>query len=111
MSVRGSSGSPRACSGLMYSGVPRMWPVAVEPAVASGPNCLAIPKSMSRTMPRASRMMFAVLRSRWMTPMLWMAWSPAATWRHTSKASVGSSRPRAWTRFLRSVPSISSIEM
>ena len=67
MSLRKSIFSPRACSGLMYSGVPITRPVAVAEA-ASPPHSFAMPKSISRTWPRASRMMFGVFRSRWMMP-------------------------------------------
>ena len=36
MSVRRSTGLPRACSGLMYAAVPRMTPTAVPPLVMVG---------------------------------------------------------------------------
>src|SRR5216684_2763788 len=81
MSLRKSILSPRPCSGLMYSGVPMIWPVAVRlPPVPSSLPSLAMPKSMRRMTPLASRMMFGVLRSRWMMPTSWMAWRPSASW-------------------------------
>ena len=63
----------------MYSGVPIDLPGGRGQAPRDS-ICVAMPKSMRRTMPRASRMMFGVLRSRWMTPASWMAASPSAIW-------------------------------
>ena len=90
MSERWSILSPRHCSGLMYSGVPMIWPVLVSPpppVLRSAPPILAMPKSISRTRPLLSRMMFEVLRSRWMMPTSWIACRPSAVWIATSKAS------------------------
>ena len=87
MSERESIFSPRHCSGLMYSGVPMTEPVMVRPPVPVSSAPLAMPKSMRRTTPLASRMMFGVFRSRWMIPTSWMACRPSATWMLMSKAS------------------------
>ena len=48
MSLRPSiAGSPLACSGLMYSGVPTTNPVCVIPGSSSSQQARAIPKSAS----------------------------------------------------------------
>ncbi len=96
----------------MYSGVPMRVPVAVTvapPVVA--PCCFAIPKSITRTTPRRSRMRFAVLRSRWTTPTSWMARRPSATWRVALQASAGDSPPPSRARRARFSPSTSSMQM
>jgi hypothetical protein len=89
MSVRRSTSSPRACSGLMYIALPRMLPAPVAPAVAvvamavramrgavavgavagstprsASRRTLAMPKSSTFTIPVAVSMMFRGLRSR-----------------------------------------------
>jgi hypothetical protein len=83
MSVRASSGSPRICSGLAYSGVPDI--AHRDVAVSSR---IARPKSASTTRPPASTRMFAGFTSRWMTPAS-CAWARA---RATSSASRAASR-------------------
>ena len=71
-----------ACSGLMYAGVPIIWPYEVN-RVFSVSLCsvaLATPKSMILTtgVPSLSvTITFDGLMSRWMTPLwcaCWMAW-------------------------------------
>ena len=75
------------------------------------PHSLAMPKSINRTVPRASRMMLGVFRSRWMTPTSWMAARPSATWSAVRRAS-SAGRPPPWrSTWRRSTPSIISIEM
>src|SRR5438045_3520859 len=50
MSTRGSRGSPRACSGAMYSGVPHTRPATVSvPVSLPGSWILAMPKSRTLT--------------------------------------------------------------
>ena len=83
MSVRRSTGRPRACSGLMYAGVPKIAPgrVTIEPVpvamsaaaparveAAGGSSVLAMPKSSTLTMPSGRTFTFAGLRSRWTIP-------------------------------------------
>ena len=89
MSVRLSSGSPRACSGLMYAAVPsRPWEfTVVAPLVAASRSrsgalsalAFASPKSSTLTMPSAVILMLAGLRSRWMKPFSCAASSARAT--------------------------------
>ena len=78
MSVRLSTGLPRACSGDMYAAVPRITPAAVPRAVSVGEfeiegveeplaslsKIFARPKSRSLTRPSGVTLMFAGLRSR-----------------------------------------------
>ncbi len=55
-------------------------------AVASTPSTatrFAMPKSIRRTVPEGSSMMFEVFRSRWMMPTACMASSPSAIWMPT----------------------------
>ena len=98
----------------MYSGVPMIWPALVSPApvLRSAPSTFAIPKSISRTSPRLSRMMLVVLRSRWTIPTSWIACSPSAIWIARSNPSSGLRQPpRSRASCFRSVPSTNSIEM
>ena len=62
-----STFSPLACSGLMYDGVPTMWPLWVS-AAASWRTSLAMPKSISLTAREPSSMTLDVFRSRWTMP-------------------------------------------
>jgi hypothetical protein len=110
-SLRKSTFSPRACSGLMYSGVPTTTPNAVAPSVASRFASFAMPKSISRTRPRSSIMMLGVFRSRWMIPASWMASSPSAIWMAIWKASPAGSAPRRSSTWRRSTPLMNSIAM
>ena len=76
MSVRSSTGWPRACSGLMYAAVPMTGPSPLPPSLAPGafvgsgdepspPTVLARPKSRTFTTPSRVIVMLAGLRSRW----------------------------------------------
>src|SRR5260221_371780 len=56
-------GTGRACSGLMYTGVPRMAPSRVRSEFRSARR--ARPKSVSRGRPRSSIRIFEGFRSRW----------------------------------------------
>ena len=69
---------PRACSGLMYAGVPAITPSrvgalvtvgAVPAASGSGAIAFARPKSSTFTVPATVSLMLAGLRSRWMIPL------------------------------------------
>ena len=79
ISARLSTLSPRACSGLIYPGVPRIMPSAVTP---SGASCeardLARPKSKTLTEPSGLSLMLAGFRSRWTMPCSCAASSAAA---------------------------------
>jgi hypothetical protein len=81
-SLRGSSSSPRACSGDMYAMVPTVAPglvrcrrvaSAVAPAAATASSrsraSLAKPKSNTFARPREVMKMFAGLMSRWTMPL------------------------------------------
>ena len=71
-SVRLSTGCPRACSGLMYAGVPRIDPsrvalpaaVAASVSVAETDTLLARPKSRTLTLPPGVTLTLAGFRSR-----------------------------------------------
>ena len=91
-SVRLSIVSPRACSGLMYGGVPRTCPARVSAGVAvfcsdnrrrsSLPQiALASPKSSTFTRPSGVTFTFAGFRSRWTIALLCAACNPSAIWR------------------------------
>jgi hypothetical protein len=64
-SLRASTGCPAACSGDMYSGVPKSEPVRVDPSVSvrSG-RSLAMPKSNTLACPPGVTKMLSGLRSR-----------------------------------------------
>ena len=112
MSLRESILLARACSGLMYSGVPMICPVAVAPRGAPSLRRLAMPKSISRTTPAASRMMFGVLRSRWMTPDVVDGLQALGHLDRDVEGLFGREQPpRSRRTCLRSVPSTNSIEM
>ena len=78
MSVRRSVSLPRACSGLMNSGVPTISPGRESDITSVGERdmspangssiALARPKSRTLTLPSGVILMFAGFRSRWMTP-------------------------------------------
>ncbi len=68
MSLRPSIGPIRACSGLMYRGVPSRLSCCVRDGSA---RRRARPKSAIQTIPRASTSRFDGLTSRWMTPRWW----------------------------------------
>ena len=73
MSERASTGRPSACSGDMYSAVPRIVPATVgtDVIVASvdgRSTSFAMPKSSTFARPSPVMTMFAGLMSRWMIP-------------------------------------------
>ena len=68
MSAPGPTGSPRSCSGHMYSGVPTMSPdVCARTSLRT-----AAPKSMILSAPASSMKMFSGLMSLW-TTLFWCA--------------------------------------
>ena len=77
MSARASVGSPIACSGAMYSGVPMTAPVDVSAvaAVSAEPAMtFEMPKSSSLTWSSSpTRKMLSGFRSRWMICLPWAA--------------------------------------
>src|SRR3954451_6740451 len=81
MSLRTVAPCPASCSGAMYAGVP-----ASSVTAASSSTATARPKSVIRTRPRPSTMMFAGFRSRCSTPRSCAAASPATSWRVRSSA-------------------------
>jgi hypothetical protein len=99
-SVAGLVFFPIACSGAMYSGVPKTWPVTVSfstgasPSAASSP---AMPKSSSRSpsgMPgERVQSRFSGFRSRWITPRVWASASTPAMGRISATARAGSIGP------------------
>ena len=108
-SERGSTFSPLACSGDMYSGVPMRAPVRVSPDTSIE---RAMPKSITLIRPLfSSTMMFCGFRSRWITPSECAASSAAHTWRMTLTASTGSNLSLVRRRSLRSWPWTNSIVM
>ena len=74
ISVRRSTGSPRACSGLMYATVPITAPSAVDSTPdpvgpgSRGASNFATPKSSTFTVPSGAILMLAGFRSRWTIP-------------------------------------------
>ena len=88
MSARLSTGFPRACSGDMYAAVPMITPICVAAAVSVGDwlgspsglgsSAFANPKSSTLTVPSSRTLMFAGLRSRWITPASCAASSASA---------------------------------
>ncbi len=103
-SARASTlGSPRACSGAMYPGVPMAAPVRVR---ADDRATRATPKSstFTRSIEPPSRKMLLGLTSRWSTPRAWAAASALATLRVSVIASAMSRRPSS-RRVPRSKPS------
>jgi hypothetical protein len=105
MSVRLSTVSPRACSGLMYAAVPRTTPARVPTAVTVGafidsgapeaPSTLASPKSSTFTVPAGRALMFAGFRSRWMMACSCAASNASAICFAMERASVSDIAPRA----------------
>ena len=83
-SLRPSSGSARACSGLRYSGVPMITPLPVMPGGAGRAGHAEVGDQRS---PLASSITLAGLRSRWTTPRLCAAARPSASWRVIRTAS------------------------
>ena len=88
MSLRLSAVRPAACSGDIYAAVPMIMPICVAAAVSVGDcdgslagvgsSALAKPKSNTLTVPSSRTLMFAGLRSRWITPASWAASSASA---------------------------------
>src|SRR5438309_1048586 len=71
-----------ACSGAMYSAVPRSSPVRVSASAPSSATC-ASPRSATFAGPRRGTSTFAGLRSRCTIPSAWIAARPraAGSWR------------------------------
>ena len=93
-SLRWSTGSPLACSGDMYAGVPAMRPDCVRLASST---VRARPKSviLTRSTPFSSRML-AGLTSRWTRPCACAAARPAAICMPMRRISfTGSGPPRS----------------
>ena len=91
MSVRRSTGRPRACSGDMYARVPMIMPASVAAGVATVGDCdtlgdepaagsmaFARPKSSTLAVPSERTLIFAGLRSRWTMPCSCAASSASA---------------------------------
>ena len=99
MSVRGSTPSPRICSGAIVYDVPRRVPTTVRPASeASGCISLAMPKSSSLTTrlpPEVAMKMLLALRSRWTMPCSCATCSAEQTGSRISSTSAGGNRPRS----------------
>ena len=101
MSVRVSTSSlpSRACSGLMYSGVPMIWPSSVK-NVFSVRGCVAafaMPKSMifgTGTPSLTATSTLDGLMSRWMIAFWWAWCSPS----QTCASSSSRSRVVRWCR-------------
>ncbi len=77
-SQAGVSASPRTCSGAMKPGEPTAAPVRVRPLPVTASSALAMPKSMTRGPSMVSSTLDG-LRSRWMIPAAWIAWSARAS--------------------------------
>ena len=104
-SLRLSTGSPRACSGLMYAAVPMTAPsrgpalVAIGTSVRSGvtpspPTALASPKSRTFTTPSGVILMLAGLRSRWTMPLSCATSSASVICRAIANASASGNPAR-----------------
>jgi hypothetical protein len=100
-SLRASSGSPVACSGDMYDGVPKNSPALVSCAA----GILAIPKSMSLGCPLGSTMMLAGFTSRWTMSFSCAWWRASATFAARRRASRHWRCPSRFTRSERVSPS------
>ena len=107
-SARGSTRSPRTCSGEMYRAVPRTLRVAVR---ASGDRSRAIPMSASFTPPSGGSSTFDGLTSRWMTAFPWANARAEARRLAISPARSGASRPSVSSSSRSVGPSTSSITM
>ena len=96
-SLRESRRSPRACSGLIYAGVPVTTPSPVAGGMrasrGSGASALARPKSSTFTVPAAVSLMLPGLRSRWTMPLSCAASSASAIWRANSSATSSGKGP------------------
>jgi len=119
MSARLSTGSPRACSGLMYAAVPRITPALVAAlivgessglptAASTGAPRFAKPKSSTLTVPSDLILMLPGFRSRCTIPRSCAASSASAIWRANARASSSGIRP-SLMRSARVGPSTSSI--
>ena len=97
-SVRVSMSSvPSACSGLMYSGVPIIWPVCVNTSCATALALVALATPKSITFTRAPVEPLAVessdmparmlpgFRSRWMMPFMCACWMASHTCANSSR--------------------------
>ena len=90
MSDAGVATCPAACSGEMYDAVPRTVPAAVSwPTIAD----LAMPKSVSTSVPLGRTSRFPGLTSRWTMPFSCAACSASAAWATSAMVRPGVSRP------------------
>ncbi len=75
-------------------------PLSAPVSISSSRAIFAIPKSRTfvMTAPPAeiSSRMLSGLRSRWMTPASWAAWTAEQTCRIRSAAALGGITPRSW---------------
>ncbi len=119
-SVRRSVSLPRACSGLMNSGVPTISPGVEVSMTTVGERdmspaigrliALASPKSRTLTLPSGVILMFAGFRSRWITPFSCANSSASAIWAPMRSASAIDSGPPT-SRWASVSPSTSSMTM
>ncbi len=88
------AGSPIACSGARYPGVPTSWPVLVTGAESAA---RAMPKSVIFTTPPGASSRLPGLMSRCTSPARCAACRPDAVWAMMSRLRAGSSGPAAST--------------
>jgi hypothetical protein len=79
ISERGSTLSPRVCSGDMYETVPTTWPGPVRSVAVPSSGTPAIPKSMTFTCCSGVTRIFAGLMSLWIIPAACAAPNAEAT--------------------------------
>ncbi len=103
-SARASTGTPAACSGDMYPGVPAMVPAWISVRLR------AIPKSMTTTRFDRVSMTFSGLRSRCTNPAAWIASRPASSCSAISPARLKSNGPFSARSSASVVPSTNSID-
>ncbi len=89
MSLAGPTGRPSACSGDMKPGEPLITPVPVMEVASTAEE---IPKSMILGPSGASSTLDG-LRSRWMTPAAWIAFSPSASPAASASTAAAGSGP------------------
>src|SRR5437588_8875515 len=90
-SEAGPIGAPVACSGDRYAAVPKVIPDWVS---AGADRALTTPKSVRRTLPDVSIMIFWGLTSRCISPLAWATDSALHTWPAMDTTSEVDNRPR-----------------